>query len=224
MTIPHSNGSTQLRLSDVAEALQGPGYYWLSSGTSLEEFRQVSNELGEVFYEADVKMGAERPRNYQLPAAIDFHTDHVSAEVAAWYCVEQDSSGGAMQFLDLEPIAAQMPEEDLTALSRVRVPDNAVWTEGGSIPLCSKTGGRWSFHYVPWLRLEAPDPEARAALDLFRQLIGEAKKNSVIDVDLSPGEVVFVDNHRIMHGRAAITSNSARNLKRFWIKSTRKAA
>jgi len=224
MMTPQPHSSIPLRLQDVSEALQGPGYYWLASDTTLDEFRQVSNELGEVFYEADVRMGAERPRNYQLPAAIDFHTDHVSAEIAAWYCVEQDSSGGAMQFLDLAPVAARLSDDELAALSRVRVPDNAVWAEGGDIPLCTQNADQCSFHYVPWLKLDALDDQARTALQVFERHIAEAKTTSVIEVDLSPGELVFVDNHRIMHGRAAITSNSARNLKRFWIRSERKAA
>lgn len=219
MLNPEPHRSVPLRTCDVSEALDGPGYYWLASDTTLDEFRSVSQELGEVFYEADVRMGAERPRNYQLPAAIDFHTDHVSAEIAAWYCVEQDGAGGAMQFLDLAPVAARMSQDELSALVRVRVPDNAVWSEGGDLPMYSPNGEGCSFHYVPWLPLDAPDPQAREALDIFEQHVREAKKSDVIEVPLTPGEVVFVDNHRIMHGRAAIAGNSARNLKRFWIRS-----
>jgi hypothetical protein len=206
---------------DVIDTVSRQGYYRSPSRVSFEDFRRIAEAFGEIFYEADVRMGGERPRNYQLPAAIDFHTDHVSAEVAAWYCLERESDGGAMQFIDLKPIAEHLSEEQLAALGRVRVPDNAVWSEGGDIPLCTKENGRWSFHYVPWLELRAPDGAARNALDRLEAGIAQAKSASIIECDLLAGEMVFVDNHRVMHGRAAIPTGSQRNLKRFWVRSGR---
>ncbi len=197
------------------------GIYTLASGTSLERFRGVAGDLGDVFYEADVRMGGERPRNYQLPAAIDFHTDHVSAEIAAWFCVERESDGGAMQFVDLSPAAKSLGEQELDALGRVRVPDNAVWSEGGDIPVCAIRNGQRVFHYVPWLKLNAPDEEARQALAKFKAGIAAAKAERIVELDLEPGDLVFVDNHRIMHGRRAIPAGSKRNLKRLWIRNCR---
>ena len=114
-----------------------------------------------------------------------------------------------------------MSEGELQALERVRVPDNAVWSEGGDIPLCAKHDGRWVFHYVPWLDLKAPDADAGQALAKLKAGIGRAKSSDLIELDLVPGEMVFVDNHRVMHGRAAIPANSKRHLKRFWIRSQR---
>ena len=201
--------------------MAGGGIYTLASGTSLERFRGVAGDLGDVFYEADVRMGGERPRNYQLPAAIDFHTDHVSAEIAAWFCVERESDGGAMQFVDLSPVAKALDEQELEALGRVRVPDNAVWSEGGDIPVCAMRNGQHAFHYVPWLKLNAPDDGARQALAKFEAGIALAKAERMVELDLKPGDLVFVDNHRIMHGRRAIPAGSKRNLKRLWIRDCR---
>ena len=210
-----------LSAREVIEAVSREGYFRSASTATFETFREIADTFGEVFYEADVRMGGQRPRNYQLPAAIDFHTDHVSAEIAAWYCLEREIDGGAMQFLDLAPVAEALSEDELNALARVRVPDNAVWTEGGDIPLCTAEGERWAFHYVPWLDLKVPDAEAKRALDRFEAGVRQAKTTSVIELDLLPGELVFVDNHRIMHGRAAIPTNSRRHLKRLWIRSGR---
>lgn len=218
----HVEARSQVTLSarEVRDAVVRDGYFRGPSAVTPEEFRAVAESFGEVFYEAEVRMGAERPRNYQLPAAIDFHTDHVSAEFAAWHCLERESDGGAMQFLDLAPVAAALSDDDLEALSRVRVPDNAVWSQGGDIALCRREDRGWSFHYVPWLDLTVPDDDARAALTRFRQGIAAAKSAALIELDLMPGEVVFIDNHRVMHGRAAIPPDSRRHLKRLWIRSS----
>ena len=216
-SVPRQSG--QLCAGAIREALADTGIYCPSQEFTLDQFRAAAGELGDVFYEADVRMGAEKPRNYQLPAAIDFHTDHASAEIAAWWCEERESDGGAMQFVDLWPVVEAMNDAELEALGRVRVPDNAVWSEGGDIPVCWLSNGRRVFHYVPWLMLDAPDAEARSALAKFENGIAEAKAERIAEFDLKPGEVVFVDNHRIMHGRRAIPANSKRNLKRLWIRS-----
>ncbi len=219
MTLEDLHQDAPLRSQDVIDAVSEKGYYRSPSVVSFETFREIAEGFGEVFYEADVRMGGERPRNYQLPAEIGFHTDHVSAEIAAWYCLERESDGGAMQFIDLAPIANGMTEDELGALERVRVPDNAVWSEGGDIPLCARQNGQWVFHYVPWFALKAPDGAAKLALEKFEAGIEQAKSTDLIELDLAPGELVFVDNHRVMHGRAAIPLNSRRHLKRFWIRS-----
>lgn len=219
MTHVEVRSQEALSARQARDAVARDGYFRGPSAVSAEEFRAVAESFGEVFYEAEVRMGAERPRNYQLPAAIDFHTDHVSAEFAAWCCLERESDGGAMQFLDLAPVASALSDDELEALSRVRVPDNAVWSQGGDIALCRRTERGWSFHYVPWLDLGVPDEEARAALARFEQGIAAAKSSALIEFDLAPGEVVFIDNHRVMHGRAAIPPGSRRHLKRLWIRS-----
>lgn len=214
---PRTDGP--LVAGDVADALKDQGVYWYTGDVTLDRFRAVCEDLGEVFYEADVRLGAERPRNYQLPQPIDFHTDHVSAEIAAWYCLEREADGGCMRFLDLAPVARELSAEDLDALTRVRVPDNAVWSRSGDIPMCTPNGALPAFHYVPWLKLNAPDPEARAALGRFEALVRRQKETALIDADLAPGHVVIIDNHRIMHGRDAIPASSRRHLKRYWIRS-----
>ncbi|MGI9413913.1 MAG: hypothetical protein ACR2PM_09595, partial [Hyphomicrobiales bacterium] len=191
---PRTDGP--LTAGDVADALKGPGLYWHTGDVTLDQFRAVCEQLGEVFYEADVRLGAERPRNYQLPQPIDFHTDHVSAEIAAWYCLEREQDGGCMRFLDLAPVADEMSAEELDALARVRVPDNAVWSQSGDIPLCTPNGARPAFHYVPWLKLKAPDGQARAALGRFEALVRTQKETALIDADLAPGHIVIIDNHR----------------------------
>ena len=205
-------------IEDLSGMLAEAGYCWLRRNWTYEAFHDYCAGLGEIFYEADIKMGATRPRNYQLPAAIGFHTDHVSAHTVAWYCIRPDSDGGAMWLLDLKPAVDQLADDDQQALTRVRVPDNAVWSKGGDLPLRERNNGHDKLHYVPWLDLKAPDDGARTALRRLQSNIAEAEKSDVIVLDVAPGDAVIVDNHRVMHGRAAIRPASDRYLKRLWIR------
>lgn len=217
MTTADTVSAEALPVEKVKSALAETGYFWICNDTSGHQFRAVCEALGEIVYEADVRMGGERPRNYQLPAAIDFHTDHPSAEIAAWHCVEVEPGGGAMQLLDLQPIGNLLGPTDREALSRIGIADNAAWGGGAPIPLATPWEDGLRFHYVPWLQKFPQDEGARIALVNFEHAVREAIRTSIIEIDVAPGHCLFVDNHRIMHGRAAISADSPRFLKRLWI-------
>lgn len=207
-----------LLTDEIMAVLAAEGYCWFRRETTAGEFRAVCEALGEIVYEADVRMGGARPRNYQLPAAIDFHNDHVSAEIAAWRCVEIEPGEGSMQLLDLAPICNALEPSEREALTRVGIADNAAWGGGAPVPLALPTETGFRFHYVPWLHKFPEDAAARVALEKFEAAIRGAIGSSAVEIDLAPGHCVFVDNHRVMHGRDAISSDSPRYLKRFWVR------
>ena len=168
--------------SKLRDALAGVGFHHLSEGWTYKQFRAVCEQLGEIYHEAEVRLGASRPRNYQLPDAIDFHNDHASAEIVAWYCVETEPDGGAMRLLDLAPAASRLTPDQRDALTRIGVEDNAVWGGRAPVPLALKSDGGLRFHYVPWLPMYPEDTEARWALEAFRLAVrdmihGRAVKN-----------------------------------------------
>jgi hypothetical protein len=202
----------------IEAAVSSQGYCYLSEGWTEDKFRDVCGRFGEIFYEADVKLGGERPRNYQLPREIGFHTDHVSAEYAAWLCVVREPVDGAMQFVDLKKASDRLSPAEQEALLRVGVTDNAAWGGGEPIALCARTQQGIRFHYVPWLDMFAADGEAAAALEKFGRYVDEASRTDLIELDLAPGDVVIVDNHRVAHGRRAIAQASKRHLKRYWMR------
>jgi len=206
-------------VTDIGRDLARDGCFISSETWTQDRFERTASMLGEVVYEAEVKLGSSRPRNYQLPAEIDFHTDHISAEIVGWYCIEPDLDDGAMQFLDLWSVANGMDEEGRDALQRVRIADNAAWGAGAAVPLCTRHHDRLNFHYVPWLATFPADAQAGAALRQFEASFSALKKTSIRELDVKAGQVVFVDNHRIAHGRRKISGSSKRHLKRVWLKS-----
>lgn len=205
-------------INQIRKALFLNGYFVSDKCWSAEDFYQTSREIGEIIYEADVKLGATRPRNYQLPAPIDFHTDHISAELISWHCLVTDDHGGAMRLFDLEKVVQEMEDDQMQALTRVHIADNAAWGGGDAVPLCEKREGRWRFHYVPWLSTFPADSQAAEALQRFRQAFNRLKVTGYDEFYVMEGQVVFVDNHRTTHGREAISAASKRHLKRLWLK------
>lgn len=203
----------------VKAELADSGICWVRQDVEPAQFRESCERLGSIVYEADITMGASRPRNYQLPAAIDFHTDHVCAEIVAWHCLSIEPGRGAMQFLDLAPIGESIGAERAAALGRVGVADNAAWGGGQPIPLALPRNGGLRYHYVPWLRKFTQDPAAQEALEAFEERFNACKKDAYVEVDIAPGQCVFLDNHRVAHGRGPISPDSPRNLKRLWINS-----
>ena len=202
----------------LQQELAENGYCWVREEWDATQFRDCCEALGEIIYEAEVRMGGDRPRNYQLPAAIGFHTDHVTAEIAAWRCVTIEPGEGAMQLLDLAPIGDSLSETQREALARVGIVDNAAWGGGAPIPLALPRSDGLRYHYVPWLQRFPGDWDAKDALDAFERGFQEAVANNVVELEVVPGQCVFVDNHRVAHGRAAIAPESKRHLTRYWIR------
>jgi len=213
-----TDGITEL-VEQIGSALADIGIFVIEDELTDDQFRNASGHFGDIVYESEVRMGAERPRNYQLPAAIDFHTDHVMAETIAWRCVASEPGGGEMRFLDLQKIADTLDATEQSALARVGVPDNAAWGGGEPIALALPRSGGLRFHFVPWLHCHPYDWEAAAAFGKFEQAFQAAAQADYVEVALSPGQCVFLDNHRIAHGRAAIPPDSPRHLTRLWLGS-----
>jgi alpha-ketoglutarate-dependent taurine dioxygenase len=63
-------------------------------------------------------------------------------------------------------------------------------------------------------------PDGREGLAAFRRAL-EEESAQAHSIRLSPGQVLVVDNHRVLHGRASLLKESARRLRRFWIRLRR---
>ncbi len=66
----------------------------------------------------------------------------------------------------------------------------------------------------PWLRSADPVPLLERALDRFRARLAAAETRSI---RLAPGDALFVDNRRVLHGRGAIDARSRRRLRQVWM-------
>jgi 3-phosphoglycerate kinase len=75
--------------------------------------------------------------------------------------------------------------------------------------------GKIKIFYAPWLLPKNLAGEENNAIESLQQCIHASKKTSI---RLNPGDVVIIDNRRVLHGRAAISEHTTRHLKRAWIR------
>ncbi|HUH01475.1 MAG TPA: TauD/TfdA family dioxygenase [Kofleriaceae bacterium] len=189
---------------------------------SRDDWEGTLAELGEVVGRERIMLHVTS-RNLHSTDAISFHTDSPIADLVAWYCVRQDPDGGATSFLDLGALGQVLdPEtfEDLRLVRhrcpsqrRARLVDVPLLLDEG-------TAARPRFFFTPWLIDPGLDQRALAAYRAFVEALAEHEEEWVQQVRLERGEVVIIDNRRILHARRELPAHSPRLLERAWISTT----
>ena len=198
-------------------ALEARGYVHLTGQFSLSDYENIANKLGTVFLTTDIKViEGSRPNDVASSVAFRFHTDSRCARFISWYCVTPGNKTEPTILLDLGDLTDRLPESVCHPLSKIQVagtePDRA-----GPIMWMSETGTRLNF--IPW-RVAAPanSNEEEALVKLQELIVAKATHfHEAIAILLSVGEILFIDNHRVLHGRPELDKQTARHLKRFWI-------
>ena len=212
------------------------GWACMRRSISEREFGEIARHLGEVGSRTDIMVDPaldaeqrhgrtidpERPSVYQ-EAELDFHTDRPTVDVIGWYCVTPDGEAGANLLIDTSGMTERFTDADFDALSEVRVryslPDAAGQEVMADAPLITRVGTGVKVFFVPW-QVTPPTDERRAgALGGFvRYLEGEVDRDC-LRIRLDAGQCLFVDNHRMLHGRGALAAGSRRHLVRLYIRN-----
>lgn len=88
-----------------------------------------------------------------------------------------------------------------------------------SATILSFTKDKVRVNFLPWRIRTLASAKHRTALTKFIEFIRAraAEPGGVIPIMLSQGEILIIDNHRVLHGRPPLNERTARNLRRFWI-------
>ena len=194
-----------------SELLQN-GYVHLK-GMDNNGFARLVRSLGDVILRTSVRVRPESRALVMSDKALDLHTDHQRARFIAWHCIRQTDQGGTSLLLDVGLLFDQLPETEQHHLSGIRFAAHKVFDgDPSEHRLLTKSNDHRRFYYAPFLVL--PEYREDPVLIKFRQLVREAVP---VTIDLAEGDVLVVDNHRILHGRAAILGSKDRQLERCWI-------
>ncbi|HEV3050010.1 MAG TPA: TauD/TfdA family dioxygenase [Longimicrobium sp.] len=206
--------STLTDIGTIREAVQEQGFYYME-GAPPEFLDEVLAGLGTVIQTTDVSVKGEGARLVTSDQALDVHTDHYRADLITWHCVEQSDEGGVTVLVDAEVAYSTLSAGDQRALERIMLTEHRVFPDDpGSHPLVSVRNGRRKFYYSFWLVAEPQQAEEREALAAFRAALAQTPRRQI---RLRPGDILVIDNGRMLHGRTAIGGNKQRLLKRFWI-------
>ncbi len=205
-------GGSTLGQVDLSNELAERGWAHLK-GTDQDGFEKLASGLGDVIHRTEVRVKPEGRGMVTSPNALDLHTDHHAARFIAWYCHRQSVVGGESLLLDASTAIDRLSAEHQKRLCAIHLHEHKVFdSDPGSWPLMIREGDRLRFYYSFWLVADT-DREDPAFL-AFREAVNQSPTHML---KLQPGDVLVVDNHRVLHGRRAIGDEGERYLERVWI-------
>ncbi len=165
--------------------------------------------------------------------ALDYHTD--GSDLVGLLCLRAARSGGLSCVANAVAIHNQLVRErpDLAAALYEPLPYDARGEQPDgarafySVPAFTEHAGRLFVRFIPQYILASqrhPDaprlsPTAREAIAAASALANDPDFN--VYMDLQPGEMQFINNYHVLHGRTAYEDDVAngykRHLKRLWL-------
>lgn len=219
----------------IRQALEADGILHLRWPMTMEDYEAIAARVGTIVQKNDVKVDLARAQSQEQvrrikgrggiysPNALGFHTDPI-ADMVSWYCVAQDDGGGPMMMLDLGDLEEHFSATELEILSTVELLSPTRKSEAEQetltpMPLLTKTNGKYKIFYAPWLLREAEDPALRKIMEKFAAYVKNKEKTQLIKLDIKPRDTVFLDNHRMLHGRGELPQTSKRHLVRLYLRA-----
>lgn len=214
-TISHSALGCAASAEEIRERLECAGIAIVRPELRIGEFYSLVRRLGQVLRVEDIKIGVTG-RGAHSPRALDLHTDQHFVDTIAWYCVRSATSGGATELVDARAVLHAQDSTTRRALERVVMlcPEVDDLGPPERVPLVRGCAPEERLYFAAWNVTPLPDAVENAA---FKRFVAELAVAPRLAVRLEPGQSLFIDNRRIVHGRGALPSDSPRLLRRFWI-------
>jgi Taurine catabolism dioxygenase TauD, TfdA family len=201
-------------LDNEIDSLRLHGWTLIKSNTH-ENVLSVFKNFGPVIQTAEVC-----PKNNSRAAVntvneMELHTDHPRARWISWECIRQSSEGGYSLLKDTYLALKNIPSNTLEELTKVFInTHHKVFNDDlETYPVLREDGDKSNWvYYTPWFDRNSGN-KARESFLL------EIDKCPVIKIRLQPGDILLIDNGRMLHGRTAIGGDQNRLLIRRWIAS-----
>lgn len=201
--------------SNFKEDISINGYCRIQNGGEFA-LQEIINELGRVIQEKDIVI-EDNPRKWATSTKrMPLHTDHSKADFVAWHCIEQTDSGGETLLSDISIAYNQLTPSQQKLLLNIQLKNVQLFTDDLPLhPFRTAKKSRVAFYYVPWL---VQDSESEEVKIILNELNAKVKENATTLL-LHKGDVLVIDNKRMLHGRNSIDGTTDRLLKRYWITS-----
>ncbi|MGJ4931612.1 TauD/TfdA family dioxygenase [Bradyrhizobium sp. HKCCYLS2038] len=195
------------------------------------------NRRGQVMVDitrTDAKPGDHERRSYEMGGiAMEYHTD--GSDLVALFCLSGGKSGGTSCVANGVAIYNKLVETrpDLVEVLRGDFPIDFRGDQpsGGRpyylLPVFSERKGRLFCRLLAsYIRSSQRHPDAprltplqNEALDAVAALASQPEYN--VYMDLRPGDIQFINNYHVLHGRTAyeddLDAGVRRHLKRLWL-------
>ena len=187
--------------------------YILFEKRSIREALDICAKLGKMIRHDEVRVDPNSRSKLNSGCLLDVHTDHSKAKYIAWYCFKQSSRGGETLILDSRELLQHLNDYEIKCLREIHLFQHSVFkSDARSWPLLSSVDGTLQIYYAGWL--VNPVDQHKQELRKLKRLIKLTQKNQL---RLTPGDLLVIDNRRILHGRREIKGDKDRHLRRFWL-------
>ena len=186
----------------LSDSLAEHGYALIASQT-LENARQVLQQLGSIQEVSDVSVSSTSRKFINSTRAVPFHNEDPDIKWVAWFCEQPACDGGASLLLDGQILFEKLEPSRRCELNSIVCNHR----NDSNLPVVTGTG-QW--YFIPW-SFRTMKPAAIVALE------ETIAASHCYEIHLTKGETLLIDNHRMMHGRTCFL-DSSRSLTRFLIK------
>lgn len=172
---------------------------WLGENINTTFVEVKHNEIGEPLVTSSKPLG--------------LHTDHHSVKFVTWFCHRQDPDGGITLLCDSKEFISDFSNEEVLRLQQIKLFEHDIFNknEKSFHPLLYDCGkNSLGVYYSFWLADEFV--KSNPTFQKFTNLV----KCHVKEMHLHTGDILVVDNQRVMHGRTRIV-NPYRKLERRWL-------
>lgn len=196
------------------EALSQKGWVVLRD-VSRADFNTLTDKLATRLYDSDIKLDTTRSHFVTKPSAIPYHCDSPRAQFIAWYCVSTGRVPVPLKLIDTWTILKTMDQDTVSILRKTRLGFNCrITNQFCSMPVVSvaqENDNDQIVFFNPWNIPKNLSLLQQTALKSFEQSL---KHEPPTRVNLRLGDVLIIDNHRIVHGRDALEESTDRHLIR----------
>ena len=178
----------------------------------------ILNELGKIIQVTEIKESEKSSRFLLSNRFINYHTDHYKAKFIVWFCNSQSSIGGESLLIDSSKIIERFNQIELKLLSEIFVDNHIVfYGDEPKVPIIqfNDIEAINSIFYADWLIDKQLGLQHKSILEKFQNQIKSIKS---IEIQLSEGDILIIDNQRMLHARNGFLENSNRWLTRYWIR------
>lgn len=199
----------------LSEAVRRHGFACVR-GIEPRQLDGLLSPFGRVLHVEEVVVRPDSRALVTSRRALPPHTDHHRAAYIAWHCIRQTDQGGDSVLVDARAVWARLTDTHRAALTRVMLFEHSIFPGDDSThPMVTlNLDGTPRFYYSYWLADRELTPEQKEAFDAFSEEVGAGP---TVQLRLEPGDLLAIDNRRMLHGRTAIEGRPTRWLRRYWL-------
>ena len=198
--------------TDVLKTINTNGYL-LIKNVEFNSAHKIISSIGNVIHKTDVVVLDNSKSLVTSSKGLGLHTDHAKAKYIAWYCIEPALIGGETRLLDMNTLLENLSNNEKDELKHINLKEHKVFDDdAGYTPIITSNNDVDYVYFSFWF-VDGKQKENKTLIK-FCNLIKNADYERI---KLEKGDLLLIDNRRVLHGRTAISGKNCRNLKRFWI-------